>query len=118
MNMSTFMGVVSGRIDRKANIDCTKCDYFMECARFCPQRVFEVMQNEEIEMIVKNPEICDELDQYCFHQCFKDYRCRIVEGKTPDTRRNSRKWSKNSESINHESYESNKTDSRPDWSGV
>ncbi len=42
MSETTFMGVERGKIDWKPTIDYSKCDYCMECVKFCPHKVFEV----------------------------------------------------------------------------
>ena len=51
MSETTFMGVERNKIDWKPTIDYTKCDYCMECDKFCPHQVFEVRETEDIKLI-------------------------------------------------------------------
>ena len=72
MSETTFMGVKRGKIDWKPTIDYSKCDYCMECAKFCPHKVFEVRETEEIKLIVRNPDNCVVFCRACSKTCGPD----------------------------------------------
>lgn len=72
MSETTFMGVERDRINWKPAIDYTRCDYCMECVKFCPHRVFEVRENETIRLIVKNPHHCVVFCRACAKMCGPD----------------------------------------------
>ncbi|MDD2499060.1 MAG: ferredoxin family protein [Desulfitobacteriaceae bacterium] len=72
MSENTFMGVPRDKIDWAPTIDYTKCDYCMECDKFCPHQVFEVRENEEKKLIVKNPNNCVVFCRACSKTCGPD----------------------------------------------
>ena len=72
MSETTFMGVERSRIDWKPTIDYLKCDYCMECVKFCPHRVFETRENNEIKLIVRNPYNCVVFCRACSKTCGPD----------------------------------------------
>ncbi len=72
MSETTFMGVERNLIDWKPTIDYSKCDYCMECVRFCPHKVFEVREDEEIKLIIKNPHNCVVFCRACSKTCGPD----------------------------------------------
>ncbi len=72
MSETTFMGVERSLIDWKPVIDYMKCDYCMECVKFCPHQVFEVRENEEIKLIIKNPHNCVVFCRACSKLCGPD----------------------------------------------
>jgi ferredoxin len=72
MSETTFMGVERGEIDWKPAIDYSKCNYCMECVKFCPHKVFEVRENEEIQLIVRNPNNCIVFCRACSKICGPD----------------------------------------------
>lgn len=72
MSETTFMGVERNKIDWKPTIDYNKCDYCMECTKFCPHKVFEIYENEEIKLIVKNPNNCVVFCRACSKICGPD----------------------------------------------
>ncbi len=72
MSETTFMGVERSLIDWKPVIDYTRCDYCMECVKFCPHKVFEVRENEEIRLIIENPHNCVVFCRACSKLCGPD----------------------------------------------
>jgi len=72
MSETTFMGVGRDKIDWKPTIDYTKCDYCMECVKFCPHKVFEVMETEDIKLIVRNANNCVVFCRACSKICGPD----------------------------------------------
>jgi len=72
LSENTFMGAPRERIDWAPAIDYTKCDYCMECVEFCPHQVFEVRENEEKRLIVKNPNNCVVFCRACGKTCGPD----------------------------------------------
>ena len=72
MSESTFMGVPRDKIDWSPRLDYDKCNYCMECDKFCPHNVFEVRENEEKKLIVKNPDNCVVFCRACSKTCGVD----------------------------------------------
>lgn len=72
MSENTFMGVPRERIAWAPTIDYAKCDYCMECDKFCPHQVFEVRENEAKRLIVKNPNNCVVFCRACAKTCGPD----------------------------------------------
>ena len=72
MSEDTFMGVPRNRIDWSPRIDYSKCNYCMECVKFCPHKVYEVRESEEIKLIVKNPDNCVVFCRACGKTCGPD----------------------------------------------
>lgn len=72
MSETTFMGVERNLIDWKPTIDYSKCNYCMDCVEFCPHKVFEVRDHDEIRLIVKNPHNCVVFCRACSKTCGPD----------------------------------------------
>jgi len=72
MSETTFMGVPRAKIDWCPRIDYVKCNYCMDCVKFCPHQVFEVRETEERKLIVKNPENCVVFCRACAKTCGLD----------------------------------------------
>ncbi len=72
MSETTFMGVPREKIDWAPAIDYTKCNYCMECVKFCPHQVFEVREGEEKQLVVKNPLNCVVFCRACGKICGPD----------------------------------------------
>ena len=72
MSEDTFMGVPRDKIDWKPTIDYTKCNYCMECFKFCPHNVFKKQEDEEIKLIVANPTNCVVFCRACGKTCGLD----------------------------------------------
>lgn len=72
MSDETFMGVPRKDIPWCPEIDYDKCDYCMECDKFCPHRVFERRDDEEKKLIVANPENCVVFCRACAKTCGPD----------------------------------------------
>ncbi len=72
MAEETFMGVPRSAIDWSPRIDYSKCNYCMECVKFCPHNVYEVRENEARKLIVKNPDNCVVFCRACGKTCGLD----------------------------------------------
>lgn len=72
MAEDTFMGVPREKIPWCPDIDYDKCDYCMECDKFCPHRVFERRKDEEKKLVVANPENCVVFCRACAKTCEPD----------------------------------------------
>jgi NAD-dependent dihydropyrimidine dehydrogenase PreA subunit len=72
MSETTFMGVPREKIDWSPRIDFAKCNYCMECVKFCPHNVFEVHENEAQKFIVKYLENCVVFCRACGKTCGLD----------------------------------------------
>jgi len=72
MSEDTFMGVPRNTIDWSPTIDYDKCNDCMECVKFCPHQVYEVRENEEKKLIVKNPDNCVVFCRACGKTCGVD----------------------------------------------
>lgn len=72
MSETTFMGVPREKIDWAPTIDYDKCNYCMECVQFCPHQVYEVRDNEEKRLVVKNPNNCVVFCRACGKTCGPD----------------------------------------------
>jgi NAD-dependent dihydropyrimidine dehydrogenase PreA subunit len=72
MSESTFMGVEREKIDWSPRIDYDKCNYCMECVKFCPHNVYEVNEDAERKLIVKNPNNCVVFCRACGKTCGLD----------------------------------------------
>ncbi|MDQ7824232.1 MAG: 4Fe-4S dicluster domain-containing protein [Candidatus Eremiobacteraeota bacterium] len=71
MSESTFMGVPRERIPWYPVIDYTKCNFCMECDKFCPHKVFERNEGER-KLVVKNKENCVVFCRACAKTCEPD----------------------------------------------
>lgn len=69
---TTFMGAPREKIDWSPRIEYPKCNYCMECVKFCPHNVFEVIEDEDIKFIVKHPENCVVFCRACSKTCGLD----------------------------------------------
>ena len=54
----TFMGVPRKKIPWWPKIDYNKCNFCMECDKFCPHDVYAKNNDEKHQLIVKNPYNC------------------------------------------------------------
>jgi NAD-dependent dihydropyrimidine dehydrogenase PreA subunit len=72
MSETTFMSVPRKKIDWCPRIDFEKCDYCMECVKFCPHNVFEVNNQAEPKLLVKNPYNCVVFCRTCSKACGPD----------------------------------------------
>lgn len=72
MEGTTFMGVPREKIDWSPRIEYDKCNYCMECVKFCPHNVFEVNEENDIKFIVKHPENCVVFCRACSKTCGLD----------------------------------------------
>lgn len=72
MSEDTFMGVPRNTIDWSPILDYGKCNYCMECVKFCPHQVYEVRETEEKKLIVKNPDNCVVFCRACGKTCGVD----------------------------------------------
>ena len=67
----TFMGVKRDKIDWSPTIDYSKCDFCMECDKFCPHQVFE-RRDEHPKLVVANPHNCVVFCRACAKTCGPD----------------------------------------------
>lgn len=65
----TFMGVPRKLISWYPTIDYDKCNFCMECAKFCPHNVYEQQKDDKIKLIVKNPNNCVVFCRSCSKAC-------------------------------------------------
>ena len=82
MSENTFMGVPREKIDWCPKIDYSKCNYCMECVKFCPHHVFETVEGAEKKLIVKNPYNCVVFCRACGKTCGLDALSFPDKGKT------------------------------------
>ncbi len=82
MGEATFMGVPREKIAWSPLIDYDKCNYCMECSNFCPHQVFEVRENEDKKLIVKNPDNCVVFCRACSKTCGLDALTFPDKGET------------------------------------
>jgi len=68
----TFMGVPRKKIPWWPEIDYNKCNFCMECDKFCPHNVYERTENQEKKLIVKNPYNCVVFCRACAKACAPD----------------------------------------------
>lgn len=72
MSAETFMGVPRDKIDWSPRIDYSKCNNCMECVKFCPHNVYEVKEDGEQRLVVKNPNNCVVFCRACGKACGVD----------------------------------------------
>jgi NAD-dependent dihydropyrimidine dehydrogenase PreA subunit len=72
MAEDTFMGVPRNTIDWSPMIDYDLCNNCMECVKFCPHQVYEVRENEEKKLVIKNPDNCVVFCRACGKTCGLD----------------------------------------------
>lgn len=82
MSESTFMGVPREKINWSPIIDYNKCNYCMECVKFCPHNVYEVIENEDKKLIIKNPGNCVVFCRACGKTCGVDALTFPNKGET------------------------------------
>ena len=71
MSDNTFMGVPRDRIPWAPTIDYAKCNFCMECDKFCPHGVFQ-RQDGETKLVVANPHHCVVFCRACAKTCGPD----------------------------------------------
>ncbi len=71
MSESTFMGVPREKIPWYPVIDYDKCNFCMECDKFCPHKVYERQEGER-KLIVKNRDNCVVFCRACAKTCEPD----------------------------------------------
>jgi NAD-dependent dihydropyrimidine dehydrogenase PreA subunit len=71
MAENTFMGAPRDRIPWAPVIDYAKCDFCMECDKFCPHGVF-ARQGGEVKLVVANPTNCVVFCRACAKTCGPD----------------------------------------------
>ena len=68
----TFMGVPRRKIPWWPEIDYNKCNFCLECDKFCPHNVYERNENQEKKLVVKNPYNCVVFCRACAKACAPD----------------------------------------------
>ena len=68
----TFMGAPRKKIPWYPTIDYAKCNFCMECDKFCPHNVYERRENEEKKLRIKNPYNCVVFCRACAKTCAPD----------------------------------------------
>jgi NAD-dependent dihydropyrimidine dehydrogenase PreA subunit len=68
----TFMGVQRNKLPWWPTIDYKKCNFCMECDKFCPHDVYERNDDEDKKLIVKNPYNCVVFCRACSKACALD----------------------------------------------
>jgi NAD-dependent dihydropyrimidine dehydrogenase PreA subunit len=71
MSDETFMGVPREKIPWFPTIDYSKCDFCMECDKFCPHRVYERREGDP-KLVVANPTNCVVFCRACAKTCGPD----------------------------------------------
>ena len=71
MSDDTFMGVPREKIPWYPTIDYSKCDFCMECDKFCPHQVYERREGE-VKLVVANPANCVVFCRACAKTCGPD----------------------------------------------
>jgi NAD-dependent dihydropyrimidine dehydrogenase PreA subunit len=69
---ATFMGVPRIKITWWPTIDYEKCNFCMECDKFCPHNVYEKIEDQEKKLIIKNPYNCVVFCRACAKACALD----------------------------------------------
>lgn len=65
----TFMSVPRKKIPWWPTIDYEKCDFCMECDKFCPHNVYAKTNDDNKKLIVKNPYNCVVFCRVCAKTC-------------------------------------------------
>ena len=68
----TFMGVPRNKIPWWPTIDYEKCNFCMECDKFCPHKVYERPEDGNIKLVMKNPCDCVVVWRACAKACAPD----------------------------------------------
>lgn len=71
MSDETFMGVHREKIPWFPTIDYAKCDFCMECDKFCPHQVYERREGEP-KLVVAHPTNCVVFCRACAKTCGPD----------------------------------------------
>ena len=71
MSDETFMGVPRERIPWYPTIDYSKCDFCMECDKFCPHQVY-ARREGEVKLVVAHPTNCVVFCRACAKTCGPD----------------------------------------------
>jgi len=71
-NTEAFMGVPRKKIPWWPTIDYDKCNFCMECDKFCPHHVYEKRENEQRKLVVTNPYNCVVFCRACAKACPED----------------------------------------------
>ena len=87
----TFMGVPRNTIDWSPRIDYELCNNCMECVKFCPHQVYEVKENEEKKVLVKNADNCVVFCRACGKACGIDAITFPNKGETTKKIKETRK---------------------------
>ncbi|MFX1457430.1 MAG: ferredoxin family protein [Promethearchaeota archaeon] len=69
---ATFMGVLRTKIPWWPTIDYEKCNFCMECEKFCPHQVYERTNDENIKLVVKSKYNCVVFCRACANACAPD----------------------------------------------
>jgi NAD-dependent dihydropyrimidine dehydrogenase PreA subunit len=71
MSETTFMGVPREKIPWYPTIDYDKCNFCMECDKFCPHQVYEHREGDK-KLVVANPNNCVVFCRACGKTCGPD----------------------------------------------
>ena len=71
MSEESFMGVPRSKIPWFPTIDYAKCNFCMECDKFCPHRVFE-RRDGDVKLVVAQPNNCVVFCRACAKTCGPD----------------------------------------------
>ena len=93
----TFMGVPRNTIDWSPRIDYDICNNCMECVKFCPHQVYEVKENQEKKVLVKNLDNCVVFCRACGKACGIDAITFPNKGETTKEIKKIRKEMQNNE---------------------
>jgi len=68
----TFMSVPRKKIPWWPTIDYDKCNFCMECDKFCPHQVYAITDDEKKKLIIANPYNCVVFCRACAKACAPD----------------------------------------------
>ena len=71
MSETTFMGVPRAKIPWAPTIDYEKCNFCLECDKFCPHQVYEV-DREQQRLLIAHKENCVVFCRACAKTCGPD----------------------------------------------
>ena len=71
MSDNTFMGVPREKIPWAPTIDYARCDFCMECDKFCPHQVYQ-RHGGDVKLVVSNPANCVVFCRACAKTCGPD----------------------------------------------
>ncbi|MEJ2248964.1 MAG: 4Fe-4S binding protein [Candidatus Lokiarchaeota archaeon] len=66
------MGVPRNKIDWYPRIDYNKCDFCMECDKFCPHDVYGKNESNSIKLTIDHPNNCVVFCRACSKACPQD----------------------------------------------